>query len=87
MRTTIDIESGLLKRLRNEAHRRGLPFKTLLGIVIRRGLEQAPVAPPPYECPTFSMGTPAAGLDLDKALALSSALEDEEVAREVSLRK
>ncbi len=87
MRTTIDIESGLLKRLRTEAHRRGLPFKTLLSIVIRRGLEQAPVALPPYECPTFSMGTPAAGVNFDKALGVSSALDDEEVAREMSLRK
>jgi hypothetical protein len=86
MRTTVDIEPGLLRRLRAEAERRGLSFRALLNRVLHRGLE-----PPPspgtttYRCPTFAMGTPAHGLD--KALALADALADEETVRELARRK
>jgi hypothetical protein len=33
------------------------------------------------------MGMPVAGINLDKALALSATLEDEEIVREMELRK
>jgi hypothetical protein len=86
MRTTVDIDTHLLKQLRSEAHRRDLAFKQLLNDVIRRGLN-ADRAPEPYRCPTFSMGQPAPGLDLDKALRLAGELEDEETAREMERRR
>jgi hypothetical protein len=38
MRTTVDIEAHLLKRLRAEAQRRGVSFKDLLEGIMRRGL-------------------------------------------------
>lgn len=86
MRTTVDIERHLLNRLRAEAHRRGVSFKELLNRVLRRGLEERPsVEPTRYRCPTFAMGTPLR--PLDRALALADALEDEEIARELALRK
>jgi hypothetical protein len=85
MRTTIDLDPHLLKRLREEAHRQGIPFKQLLTTVLRRGLDAA--APRSrYHLPTYAMGTPAR-LDLDKALAIAGALEDEETARKIRLRK
>jgi len=88
MRTTVDIESGLLQRLRREALRRRVPFKHLLNKLLRQGLDAPPPSPAGrYRCPTFSMGTPAPTLDLDKALGLAAALEDEEIARELQLRK
>jgi hypothetical protein len=88
MRTTIDIEAQLLKRLRAEAHRRGVSFKELLSGVIRRGLdERVPVKTTPYHCPTFAMGVPVESFNPDKALALAAALEDQEIARELTLRK
>jgi hypothetical protein len=86
MRTTVDLDSDLLKRLRSEAHRRGLSVKELLHRVIRLGLD-VPGRSEPYQCPTFSMGTPAGAIDLDKALSLAGALEDEETARELRMRK
>jgi hypothetical protein len=86
MRTTVDLDPGLLRRLRAEAHRRAVPLKQLLNQVIRRGLD-APGESAPYECPTFSMGQPSSSVNLDKALRLSGALEDEETAREIELRK
>ena len=87
MRTTVDIEAPLLKRLRAEAQRRGVSFKDLLQGLIRRGLQERPARRGPYRSPAFSMGAPDPHRRLDKALALVTALEDDEVARELTLRK
>lgn len=86
MRTTIDIDDYLLRQLRQKAHDEGLPLKEVLNRVIHRGLEQPrPKARQPYRCPTFSMGAPLR--PLDKALALADALEDEERARKLRMRR
>lgn len=87
MRTTVDIDAPLLKRLRAEAHRRGVSFKDFLQGLIRRGLEERPSGRTPYRAPAFSMGTPEQPIRLDKALALASTLEDDEITRELTLRK
>jgi len=86
MRTTVDLDPYLLKRLRAEAHRGGVSFKELLNRVLHRGLAVPALgAGESYRCPTFAMGAPLR--PLDKALALADALEDEEIARELTLRK
>jgi hypothetical protein len=86
MRTTVDLDRHLLKRLRAEAHRRGVSFKEMLHRAVRRGLEEVPdTDAPPYRCPTFAMGAPLR--PLEKALALADALQDEETARDLGLRK
>jgi hypothetical protein len=87
MRTTVDIEAPLLKRLRAEATRRGVSFKDLLQGLIRRGLQDLPAKRTPYRVPARSMGTPEPHLRLDKALALAATLEDDEIARELARRK
>jgi len=90
VRTTVDVDQNLLRRLRIEARRRGVSVKELLDTVLRRGLDERGAganAPPRYRCPTFHMGAPVAHVDLDKALRLSAALEDEETVRELALRK
>jgi hypothetical protein len=89
MRTTLDIDAHLLKRLRAEAERRGIPFKEAVAGALRRGLESATATPrtKPYRMPAFSMGAPRRGVDLDKALAHATALENEEIARKLDLRK
>ncbi|MBI4542735.1 MAG: DUF2191 domain-containing protein [Gemmatimonadetes bacterium] len=88
MRTTVDVDDGLLKRLRLEAHRRRIPFKHFLNRLLRQGLDARPAAPArSYRCPSFSMGRPVAGVDLDRALELAAELEDAEVARKLELRK
>jgi len=87
MRTTIDIDPHLLKKLRAEAHRQGISLKNMLDKVIHRGLSgRAPAKGTPYRCPSFAMGATNAG-SLDRALAIASGLEDDETARELSLRK
>lgn len=90
MRTTVDVDRDLLRSLRDAAHRERRSFKDVLNRALRRGIEavgrSAPGAPR-YRCPAFALGQPAAHVNLDKALAVAGALEDEEIARELRLRK
>ncbi len=90
MRTTLTIDDDLMRQLRDLAHKKGLALKQLVNRVLRLGLEgmKQPRDRKPYRCPVFSMGMPAPGTaDLDKALALAGAIEDEEAARKLELRK
>jgi hypothetical protein len=87
MRTTVDIEAGLLKRLRIAARRKGVTVKEYLAVVLERGLEENPEKRGRFRAPTFSMGQPRRAINLDKSLRLAAELEDEETARELTLRK
>lgn len=87
MRTTVDLDPYLLKRLRAEARRQGVPFRQVLTTMLRRGLDEPAGPRSRYRCPTHSMGVPVRALNLDKALALAAGLEDEEAARKLALRK
>ncbi|GBD32539.1 MAG: hypothetical protein KatS3mg081_2470 [Gemmatimonadales bacterium] len=85
MRTTVDIDAYLLKLLRSEARRQGVSLKEMLNRLLRQALQGKQVPRSRYRCPTYSMGQPLRMLD--KALALADSLEDEEISRELSLRK
>jgi hypothetical protein len=87
MRTTVDIDASLLKRLRIAARRKGITIKEFLGIVLERGLKEQPARRPRLRLPTFSMGRPRGSINLDKALRVAAAMEDEETTRELNLRK
>ena len=78
MRTTVDLDPSLLKRLRDEAHRRGIPFKDMLTSVIRRGLDERRERGRPFRMPTYAMGEARAGIDLTKALRVAEELSDAE---------
>jgi len=85
MRTTIDLDTALLQRLRDTAHREGVPFKALLHRVILRGLDDAPAAPErEYKTRSYSMGAVREGYDLVKARWIADDLEDEEVIRKMN---
>jgi len=72
MRTTVDLDPHLIKRLRAAANREGVSFTTLLQRILRRSLEaRPPVERAPYVVPTFPMGAPFR--PLDKALAVAEA--------------
>lgn len=78
MRTTLTIDDGLLKQLRQKALDSGRPFKQIVNDTLRAGLSQAaPRTGLPYRCPSFSVGGLAPGLDLTKANQLAAALEDD----------
>jgi len=76
MRTTVDIDPRLLKLLRDEAHRRGVPFKEMLTTVIQRGLEQRREPGRPFRMPTYAMGNLHPDVDLTKALRVAEELRD-----------
>ena len=90
MRTTIDIDDGIMAQLREMAHRSHTSLKESVNAAIRRGVRSdlSSVKSEPYRCPTFRMGSPLSdSVNLDKALSLAFAIEDSEVARELELRK
>lgn len=88
MRTTLTIDDQVMQELREVALRRRKPMKMVLNEALRQGLRQLrqPVSPRKYKSAVFSLGHPPA-VNLDKALTLASALEDDEVSRELAERK
>ncbi|MDE0368202.1 MAG: antitoxin [Gammaproteobacteria bacterium] len=88
MRSTVRIDDDLMTAIRSQAQGEGLSITRMLNRVVRAGLEaldrnedQQEI----YRQKTFCMGRPR--VDLDKALGLAAALEDEEILRKMSLRK
>jgi hypothetical protein len=80
MRTTLTIDDGLMRQLRQKALDSGKPFKQVVDETLRAGLERlVPVERPRYVCPTFSMGEPRWPVNFDRALALAAELEDQEI--------
>lgn len=88
MRTTVDLDSDLLERLRMEAAKRRVSFKQLLNAAIRMGLSPRPqLAGKRYALPAHRLGVVREGVDLDKALAVADALDTGEVITELERRK
>lgn len=79
------LDEDVAAEIRRLMRERGTGFKAIVNDLLRRGL-RAGGSPDPYETPTFPMGA-RPGIDLDRALSLAAALEDEEVQRRIELRK
>jgi hypothetical protein len=88
MRTTLTLEKDLDLALRAEARRTGRPLKRIVNEALRAGLaaRKAP-ATRRYRLTPVSLGGVVPGVDLDKALRLAEALEDEAIARKLEMRK
>ena len=86
MRTTLTLDDALLDRLKREARRAKIPFRTALERALRLGLDRMrPAAPRKvFRQRTFRMGHPPVG-GLNKALQLAALLEDEEAVRKLTL--
>lgn len=79
------LDSDVVQQIRTRMRERGKTFKETVNDLLRRGLQSSqPVEP--YVTPTFTMGA-RAEVDLDKALALAAAMEDEEVVRKLERAK
>ena len=77
MRTTITLDADVAARLREFAHRKGISFKQAVNDAVREGLSSpAVLRAEPFHQPTFSLGR--VRVDLTKALALATDLEDQE---------
>jgi len=88
MRTTVTLDADVAADLKRRARRSGKPFRQLLNDALRAGLRVVD-APPPrsYRIEPVSLGGPVPGIDLDRALRLADALDDEAVSRKLELRK
>lgn len=88
MRTTLTLDDQVARELKEVAHRAGKPFKDVVNETLRHGLCAKHSRPPKaYRLATVSLGGVRAGVNLDKALSIADAIEDEEIARKLELRK
>ena len=78
MRTTVTLDPDVEELIRREMHQRRVSFKKVVNDGLRLALRD-PDPPRRVETPSFDLGEPAA--NLDRALALAGALEDEERVR------
>lgn len=88
MRTTLRIDDDLLRELKRLARAQKQSLTQLANRLLRRGIEADRARPASRRAvkeKTFAMGRPR--FDLDKALALAAALEDEETVAELARRK
>lgn len=86
MRTTVTLDDDVATALKRLARERGVPFKAILNSTLRRGLASPGQAAEPYRTPTRDLGL-RPGVDLDRALGLAAALEDEAIVDKLELRK
>jgi hypothetical protein len=88
MRTTLTIDDHIARTLKDLAHRSGKPFKQVVNETLRAGLDtKAARRSKPYKVKPVSLGGVAPGINLDKALALADAIEDQELVAKMRLRK
>jgi hypothetical protein len=88
MRTTVRLDDALLERLKAQARAENVSLTRMLNRALKAGLDAGGArkrAHRPYRERVHAMGAPRVALD--KALAMAAALEDEDVARELVIRK
>lgn len=83
MRTTVTLDADTEQIVRARMAERGVSFKQALNDVIREGAADRP-APAPFKTRVHAMGIAVVGLD--RALALASDLEDDELLHKLSKR-
>ncbi|HEX9818437.1 MAG TPA: CopG family transcriptional regulator [Methylomirabilota bacterium] len=86
MRTTVTLDPDVAARLKAFARQRGVSFKEALNSVVRAGLGRERRAAQTFKPYTQPMGL-RPGFNLDKALKLAAAFEDEEIVRQLERRK
>jgi hypothetical protein len=87
VRTTLTLDDDVAAQLRRLAKDTGRPFKQVVNDALRAGLASRSAASPQDAAfPTYSLGL-RPGLNLDRARHLAASMEDEEIVRELELRK
>jgi hypothetical protein len=88
MRTTLTLDADVARALKEEARRSGRPLKSVVNETLRVGFaaRKSPVGRR-YRLTPVSLGGVVDGVDLDRALRLAEALEDEAIGRKLELRK
>ena len=80
MRVTVTIEDRIARELKRIAQHGGKSFKVVVDETLEAGLlaTQKRRNPKPYRLRTASLGSVQQGINLDKALAVSDSIGDEE---------
>jgi hypothetical protein len=87
-RTTLTIDDATAKALKDLAHRSNKPFKQVANETLRAGLAAAATrGRRRYRLKPARLGGVMPGINLDKALALADAIEDQELAFKLQPRK
>ncbi len=86
MRTTVTLEPDVEALLEGVMKERGISFKEALNSAVRVGLTQGKPNRRRFVQKTYSLGAEQ-NFRWDKALAVATAMEDEELSRKLSLRK
>ena len=87
MRTTLTVDDDIIKKLKDEAHRTGVPLKQVVNTALEIGLRNLHKKQRrKFKLKTYSMGSPLVA-DLDKALQIASKIEDDEIIRKLEIRK
>ena len=87
MRTTLTIDDQLVADLKRLALETDRTFKKVVNDTLRAGLRAGPTPTRRYRLRPSRLGGVRAGIDLDRALRVADALEDDEILRELQLRK
>ena len=88
MRTTLTLDPDVARALRLVAHQSRRSFKDVVNEAIRAGLAHAGTPRRRrYRLKPHSLGGVRPGFNLDKALQIAAALEDEGIVRKLELRK
>ena len=86
MRTTVTLDPDVAAKLKAVARQQGISFKQALNQAVRAGLGPARRSARRFTQLTQAMSL-RPGVNLDKALLVATALEDEELVRKLELRK
>ncbi|HVP46957.1 MAG TPA: hypothetical protein VMT32_10245 [Bryobacteraceae bacterium] len=86
MRTTITLDADVEALIRTAMKERGMSFKEALNTAVRAGLTHNKQRRRSFVQKSFSLGRER-NFRWDKALEAAAAIEDEELARKLSLRK
>ncbi|MCP3958054.1 MAG: DUF2191 domain-containing protein [bacterium] len=89
MRTTLTLDDDLAAALKEAAYRTGRSFKTAVNDALRAGMAalDAPPRARRFRMKPASLGDLRPGVDLDRALQLAEAMDNEGIARKLELRK
>jgi hypothetical protein len=86
VRTTLTIDDAIAKALEDLAQRSNRRFEEVVNQTLHADLEAHATACKPYRVQPASLGSAFPGIDLDKALALADALEDQEIVARIERR-
>jgi hypothetical protein len=89
MRTTLTLDDQVARDLKQLANRTGKALEVVVNETLRAGLaaEQQIRRKKRYRLRAASLGGLLLDVNLDRALSLADALEDEELTRKLDLRK